>query len=215
VNRSGALAPRTPIRGLYAVTPDTADTARLLDLLGAVIDGGARLVQYRNKTADPGLREEQSRALRRITRDRGAALILNDSLDLALAVGADGVHLGRDDPDVATARRAAGPDFLIGASCYDRIELGERAMAAGADYLAFGSAFASGTKPAAVHAPLTLYAEARRRFRCPIVAIGGIRPDNAGQLTAAGVDAVAVIAALFDAADPRAAAAAFASLFAA
>jgi len=170
-------------------------------------------LQYRNKSIGPALRIRQAQALRALTRPVGALFIVNDDLALAQQTGADGVHLGRDDAGVAAARRALGPGVLIGASCYDRLDLAERALAAGADYVAFGSAYASATKPQAVRAPLSLYREAKRLFRCPVVAIGGICAANAAPLVAAGVDALAVISALFDAADPQAAAAALARCY--
>jgi thiamine-phosphate pyrophosphorylase len=204
------IASAADIRGLYAVTPDTGDSAWLSTRVEAILAGGARVVQYRNKTLGTQERLAQAHALRQLTRSRGVVLLVNDDVDLARQVDANGVHLGRDDATVRDARRVLGAERLIGVSCYDRIELAERALAEGADYVAFGSAFPSTTKPGAVHAPLTLYAEAKRRLRCPVVAIGGIRPDNAAALVRAGVDALAVISALFDAADPRAAAAALA-----
>ena len=139
--------------------------------------------------------------------------IVNDDIDLALAVGADGLHLGRDDGDIAAARARLGKDRLIGASCYDQLELGVAAFNQGADYAAFGSAFPSSTKPVAVRAPLRLYREAKVRLKLPIVAIGGITADNADLLIDAGVDAVAVISALFDAPDIEAVARRFSSLF--
>jgi thiamine-phosphate pyrophosphorylase len=201
-----SLAGPGSIRGLYAVTPETEDTDWLCARVQAIVRGGATLVQYRNKTAAVERRVQQARALRAVTRAQGALLIINDDLELALQTGADGVHLGRDDAGVDEARRRR-PGMLIGASCYDQIGLAERALASGADYIAFGSAFPSPTKPQAVRAPLSLYGEAKRRFRCPVVAIGGINAANAAPLIAAGADALAVISALFDAADPQAAAA--------
>jgi len=207
------LAAAQAIRGIYAVTPDQPDTAWLCERVRAILAGGARLVQYRAKTLTPAERARQAQALRAVTGEAGALLIVNDDVALARDSGADGVHLGRDDAGVAAARRALGPRMLIGASCYDQLELAERALATGADYIAFGSAYPSPTKPGAVRAPLSLYAEAKRRFGGPVVAIGGITAANAAPLVAAGVDALAVISALFDAADPRAAAAGLARCY--
>ena len=202
------------LRGLYAITPDIEDTAALLAAASAVLSGGARIVQYRNKRADAARRHEQGQALRQLTRAHDALLIINDDAALALALDADGVHLGRGDGDIGSTRRLIGPDRLLGASCYNAWALAEEALAAGADHVAFGAAFASSTKPGAVHAPLALYREARLRTRAPIVAIGGIELHNAGALLACGVDAIAVISALFGAADPQSAAAAFSALYA-
>ena len=189
------------LAGLYAITPDEPATDILVRKVGLALAGGATLVQYRNKTAGAELRLEQGRALAALCRAAGAAFIVNDDLALALELGADGVHLGADDGDLAEARRRLGLGRLLGASCYDRIELAAAAAQAGADYLAFGSVFSSGTKPGAVRAPLAIFAEARRRYTLPLVAIGGITLQNAPQVYAAGADAVAVISALFYAGD--------------
>jgi thiamine-phosphate pyrophosphorylase len=189
------------LAGLYAITPDEPDTDILVGKVGQALQGGASALQYRNKTAGPELRLEQGRALAVLCRTAGAAFIVNDDLALALELDADGLHLGAEDGDLAEARRRLGQGKLLGASCYDRIELAEAAARAGVDYLAFGSVFSSGTKPGAVRAPLSLFAVARRRCFLPLVAIGGITLQNAPQAFAAGADAVAVISALFDAGD--------------
>ena len=203
------------IAGLYAITPDLADTDDLLRRVHAALRGGARVLQYRNKTAAPALRLAQAQALQALCAEFGVPLIVNDHLDLAIAVGAAGVHLGSDDGNLAEARAQLGPGRLVGASCYDRIELAQAAIAAGANHIAFGSFFASGVKPDAVRPPIDLITRARQRFGVPVVAIGGITPANAPQLIAAGVDAVAVISALFAAPDIEHAAREFRSLFAA
>ena len=199
--------------GLYALTPDEPDTQALVAKVRAAIAGGAAAVQYRNKPADPARRAEQARALAALCRAASVPLVVNDDVELALAVGATGVHLGRDGGDLAGARRRLGPGRLLGASCYDRLELAERAVVAGADYVAFGSVFASPTKPAAVRAPLALLGAARRLGR-PVVAIGGITLENAPDAIAAGADALALITALFDAGDIAARARTFSDLFA-
>lgn len=188
-------------RGLYALTPDEPDTARLVRLVEAALAGGVVAVQYRQKAAAAPVRREQAAALAARCRAARVPLIVNDDPVLAAEIGADGVHLGRDDGDLGAARRLLGPGRLIGASCYNRLDLARQACAAGADYVAFGAAFDSPTKPAAVRAPLELYREARRTLQVPIVAIGGITVANAPLLLAAGVDAVAVISALFAAED--------------
>lgn len=191
----------TDLRGLYAVTPDDHLLPRLSALVGAALAGGVRLVQYRNKSAAPPLRRAQAAELLRICRANGARLIVNDDLALALELGADGVHLGRDDGNLGQARAALGPGRILGVSCYDDLASAEVAAAAGADYLAFGSVFASSTKPQAVRASLALLGEAKRRFALPIAAIGGITLSNAPQALAAGADLLAVITDLFDAPD--------------
>jgi thiamine-phosphate pyrophosphorylase len=197
------------LAGLYAVTPDEPRTDILLRKVGEALSGGASVVQYRNKTAGPALRLEQGRALAALCRAAGVSFIVNDDIALALELDADGAHLGAQDGDLAEAKRRLGRAKLLGASCYDRIELAEAAVKAGVDYLAFGSVFSSRTKPGAVRAPLAIFAEARRRFALPLVAIGGITLQNAPQVFAAGADAVAVISAIFDAADIVASAAGF------
>ncbi|MFN0164725.1 MAG: thiamine phosphate synthase [Burkholderiales bacterium] len=200
------------IAGLYAITPDWGDTARLILAVRQAIAGGARIVQYRNKTADGALRLEQALALSAVCARDGATFIVNDHVDLALAVDADGVHLGATDGDLAAARQRLGRGKRIGASCYDSMDLARTALAAGADHVAFGSAFASSTKPAAVRAPHSLYAAAGV-LDVPVVAIGGINHANAAQVIAAGAHAIAVISDLFDAPDIRARARQFSTLF--
>jgi thiamine-phosphate pyrophosphorylase len=189
------------LAGLYAITPDEPRTDILVGKVGQALRGGASVVQYRNKSARPELRLEQARALATLCREASACFIVNDDLALALELDADGVHLGGEDGDLALARKKLRPGKLLGASCYDRIELAQAAVQANVDYLAFGSVFGSVTKPAAVRAPLAIFADARRRFSLPLVAIGGITLQNAPQVFAAGADAVAVISALFDAGD--------------
>jgi thiamine-phosphate pyrophosphorylase len=176
------------------------------------IEGGATLVQYRNKVASPGLRRQQASALLTICRSRGALLIINDDTDLAVEIGAEGLHLGRDDGDIAAARTRL-PHALIGASCYRDTGNALEAKRLGADYVAFGSFFASPTKPSAVRSPLSTINEAKQAVGLPVVAIGGITLDNTPSLIAAGVDAVAVITALFGAPSVKQAAADFTRLF--
>jgi len=201
------------VKGLYAITPDEHDTEVLLRKVRKALAGGARLVQYRNKTARADLRREQAAALLALCRAECVPLIVNDDVDLALEVGADGAHLGRDDLPTASARKRLSGMKLLGVSCYDRFELAVGARDAGADYVAFGSAFPSATKPGAPRASVSLYRDAKARLGLPIVAIGGITRENAGALIAAGADAVAVISDLFDAPDVEARARQFADLF--
>jgi thiamine-phosphate pyrophosphorylase len=194
----------TRLRGLYAITPP--DLARVEEALAS---GALCALQYRAKDADAATRRRQAGRLLARCRAHGVPLIVNDDLELALAIGADGVHLGRDDGDLAAARaRLRGG--LLGASCYDRPELAQRAAAVGADYVAFGSVFVSPTKPAAVRAPLALFA---RDFGVPKIAIGGITLANAPGVLAAGADCLAVITDLFDAPDVAARARQYGSLF--
>ena len=194
------------IHGLYAVTPDEFDTSVLAAKVSAALHGGAKLIQYRNKRADAGKRREQAVALLTVCRARGVPLIINDDLDLALGIDADGVHLGADDGSIAAARARLAAHQIVGASCYNRLQAAFAAQAAGATYVAFGSFFPSSIKPAAVAAPLQLLRDARAELRVPVVAIGGIMAANTARLVAAGADSVAVISALFAASDVEAAA---------
>ncbi|MFC3531453.1 thiamine phosphate synthase [Vogesella facilis] len=200
------------VSGLYAITPDTDDSERLIEQVSAALDGGARVLQYRNKGCDPVRRLWQASILASLARSRGALFIVNDDVELARAVQADGVHVGRDDAAVASARAALGPAAVIGASCYNDLALARAAVAAGASYVAFGAVFSSGTKPGAVAAPLALFAHSID-LGVPRVAIGGITVANAGQVVAAGADAIAVIGGLFDGDDVAERAATLAALF--
>jgi thiamine-phosphate pyrophosphorylase len=200
------------MRGLYAITPDTRDSARLVALARSAVQGGVSILQYRNKLAGAAQRREEARALGAICRAGRATFIVNDDVELALVADADGVHLGRDDGD-ATAARARLGKKLIGISCYDSLSLAEEAVARGADYVAFGSVFPSATKPGAVLAPLELFRHARV-LGVPLVAIGGITIANAAQAIAAGADCVAVISDLFAAGNVADHARAYADLFA-
>ncbi len=192
-------------RGLYAVTAPPRD-GDLIAAAAAALRGGASTLQYRDKGGDRTRRREEAAALAALCRRHNALFIVNDDTELAREVGAGGVHLGRDDGAVAAARRVVGEEAVIGVSCYADLARAERAAAEGADYLAFGSLFPSATKPDAVRAPLDLPAEARRRTGLPVVGIGGIDADNIGRVAAAGIDAAAVISALFGADDVEAAA---------
>jgi thiamine-phosphate pyrophosphorylase len=201
----GATERRFGLRGLYAITPETDDAAALRKSVAAAIDGGARLVQYRSKVAPPRDRLAQAGALLALCRARGVPLVVNDDIELAFALGADGIHLGRDDGDPREARKRL-PGAILGVSCYDDPELAVAAEGAGADYVGIGSVFASPTKPHAALAGIATLALARSRVRIPIAAIGGITASNAADAVAAGADMLAVISALFDAPDVAAAA---------
>lgn len=201
---------RTALRGLY-VLADASLGALDPDRLLAALRGGTRLVQYRDKGRQ-GARGAV-RALRALCRSHGVPFLINDDVDLALELEADGVHLGREDTPVAGARARLGPAAIIGASCYNELARAQDAVSDGADYVAFGSFFRSTTKPSAVPAPLSLLLEARRSLSVPIIAIGGITPQNGALLCAAGADMLAVAAGVFAAPDPEAAARAYMSLF--
>jgi thiamine-phosphate pyrophosphorylase len=201
------------LHGLYAVTPEELAGEALLAACHQVLQGGARVLQYRNKAGIAAIRRRDALRLRTLCHGHDAVFIVNDDVELAAEVGADGVHLGRDDPGVHTARQQLGERAVIGVSCYNELHRARAAIADGADYLAFGRFFASRTKPGAVLADPALLAEARRITRLPLVAIGGITPENGRVLLEHGADMLAVVHALFAAADLAQRARTFADLF--
>jgi thiamine-phosphate pyrophosphorylase len=198
------------LMGLYVITEDRPPADRPVAAgVEAALRGGARVVQYRDKSEDRARRLEEARALKRLCGDHAALLLINDDVELAAAVAADGVHLGRDDPDLAGARARLVAGSLIGITCYNQFERAQQAAAQGADYIAFGSFYPSPTKPQAVHADPELLRRAKRELSLPTVAIGGISPENGAALVRAGADMLAVISAVFAAPDITAAARAF------
>lgn len=209
-------SPDLPLAGLYALTPDDNLTPRLAALVESALKGGVKWVQYRNKIAPAPLRRAQAAELLRLCRGYGAKLIINDDVWLAVELGADGAHLGRDDMpggSLQTARDALGPHRILGVSCYDDLARAEVAVEAGADYIAIGSVFASVTKPEAARASLEVLATAKQRFAVPVCAIGGITVDNAPRVLAAGADMLAVLSDLFNAMDIKRQAERFLALF--
>ncbi|MBI3903874.1 MAG: thiamine phosphate synthase [Nitrosomonadales bacterium] len=200
------------IHGLYAITPDCADTVELLGRARLALAGGTGVLQYRNKSADAVLRLEQAAALRELTREFAVTFIVNDDAHLAARVDADGVHLGAEDDELQAARVLLGKRKIIGVSCYNRLSLARKAVDDGADYVAFGAFFPSSVKPDAVKADVELLRQARTELGVPLVAIGGITVQNGAALVQAGADALAVISALFDAVDIQAAAQEFSEL---
>ncbi len=208
------MKPDRRIAGLYAI----ADTQylgdkKLAEAVALAIEGGARVIQYRDKVHTPAQRRHQAESIASICRSRGVPLIINNDVELAAQVAADGVHLGQGDTPLLVARRRLGEDMIIGASCYADIERAARALADGADYVAFGSFFPSRTKPAAARAPIHLLAAAKARLRAAVVAIGGITPENGALLVARGADAVAAAEGIYNRPDIRAAAECYSRLF--
>ncbi len=201
------------ISGLYAVTPDEQDTDVLVAKVEAALQGGVSVLQYRNKRANHKLQTQQARALLPLCRQYHVPLIINDSIKLCLTLDADGVHLGADDGNIEEVRERIGANKILGASCYNRFDLAVAAEQAGASYVAFGACFASSTKPNAPVADLDLFKQAKSRLNIPVVAIGGITLENAGQVIQAGASSIAVINALFAAEDVKLKAQQFSTLF--
>ena len=185
-----------PSRGLYAITKADKAADELISDVAAAIRGGAVVVQYRDKKpADPVF---VARELIKVCHRHNVPLIINDDMELAVLSKADGVHLGKDDVDLVEARRHLGREAIIGVSCYNSLERALTAQVLGASYVAFGRFFPSNSKPLAAPAELTTLIEAKNQLRIPIVAIGGILPENGGQVLAAGADLLAVIGGVFD-----------------
>jgi thiamine-phosphate pyrophosphorylase len=203
------------MHGLYVITdPDLIPDTQLDNRVRLAIRGGATAVQYRDKRPGYEGHLERARILRSVTRELGALLIVNDDPRLALDADADGAHLGRDDPDVASARQLLG-SRIIGVSCYDGFERAVTAEKRGADYVAFGSFHPTRTKTGTAKATPDLLRRAKQELNIPVVAIGGITPDNGAALISAGADALAVVHAVFGSDDPRQAAQRFSAMFSA
>lgn len=196
---SGAAFAKGLRPGLYAITDSQwlPDDMQLLHGVAAAIRGGAVLVQYREKHLDADSKHRQASALARLCHQQGVPLIINDDPQLARQCGADGVHIGQTDGSVEIARGLLGRDAIIGVTCHGDLELAQMAASRGADYLAFGRFFKSGTKPGAPPARHSILGEAAT-LGLPRTAIGGITLENGAPLIRAGADLLAVIGGLFD-----------------
>lgn len=201
------------MKGLYLVTPDWDDTDKLLEVTEAGLRGGAALVQYRHKTASAELRREQAAQLQTLCRRYGRAFIINDFVDLCMALDADGIHVGGTDMSVAQVRAAVGPAKIVGASCYGSLDLAKEAHRAGASYVAFGGFYPSRVKKYEVTTTPAIVTQANAEIPLPNVVIGGMTHENAAPLVALGTDMVAAISSVYMADDPEAAARRFAALF--
>lgn len=202
------------LHGLYALTDyHLTDAIGVVPAVAAAIQGGARVIQYRNKHANRERKEWEIRDLITLCRPLGIPLIVNDDPDLAASCDADGVHLGADDESITEARKLLGEEAIIGVSCYNSIDRARRAAEQGASYIAFGRFFSSQTKPDAAHATPEILSQARAELQLPIAAIGGINADNGASLIDAGADMLAVIHALFGEKDTQQAAHQLSSLF--
>ncbi len=203
------------MKGLYLVTPDWDDTQKMLEVTEAGLRGGAAIVQYRHKTASPELRREQASQLQVLCRSYGRPFIINDFVELAIELDADGIHVGGTDTAVAQVRAVVGPSKIVGSSCYGSMQLARDAYAAGASYVAFGGFYPSRVKKYEVSTPPEIVAQAKKEIPVPNVVIGGMTQENSVPLVKQGADMVAVISSVYMVDDPEAAARAFAKLFAA
>ena len=186
------------IKGLYAITPDMADSNSLLQKTQLAIEGGAFMVQYRSKIQDRDVKMQQCAAILRLCREYKIPCIVNDDVDMCRVLEADGVHLGKKDDNIAEVRSILGEDAIIGSSCYDQLNRAKLAQKEGASYVAFGAMFETSTKPNAPRATLELLREAKSQIQIPIVAIGGITMNNAHDVIETGIDAIAVINSLYE-----------------
>jgi len=203
----------TKLSGLYLVTPDWDDTAKMLDCSEQALRSGATILQYRHKTADATLRLEQARALQALCRRHGCLFIINDHVDLCLELDADGIHVGGTDAYVATVRTAVGPDKIVGASCYGDLELAHRSHREGASYVAFGGFYPSRIKKYPVTTPVEIVSQSKQEIALPVVVIGGMTIDNCQPLIAAGADMVAAISSVYMTENPELASREFGRLF--
>ena len=201
------------LSGLYLVTPDWDDTEKLLACSDQALKCGATILQYRHKTADAALRMQQARALQALCRRHGALFIINDHVDLCLALDADGIHVGGTDASVAQVRQAVGPDKIVGASCYGDLQLAHRSHKEGASYVAFGGFFPSRVKKYPVTTPVEIIVQSKLNIPLPVVVIGGMTAENCRPLVAAGADMVAAISSVFMSDHPEIAAREFGALF--
>ena len=202
------------VNGLYAITDtELIPAGQLTDCVTQAIAGGASVIQYRNKQAADLACHREAAALTALCRQHNIPLIINDNAELAAAVGASGVHLGKSDASIQQARAQLGPQAIIGVSCYNDLERAIAAVAAGADYVAFGRFFPSHSKPDAQQADTRVLNQARQQLDRPVVAIGGITPDNGQALLAAGANLLAVIHGVFGQADIQVAARRYTDLF--
>ena len=203
------------VPGVYAVTDcERLSGSELLDRTSRILEAGVSAVQYRNKSGDAARKAAEAAAIGALCRQHGVPLVINDDVDLALAVGADGIHLGADDESCTRARARLGTGGLIGISCYDNMQTAVAAQDDGADYVAFGAFYPTRTKQPRSRADIELLERASRQLHIPIVAIGGITPDNAAPLLAAGADLLAVVSSLYGDPDPAAVVRRFRRLYA-
>ena len=192
------------LQGLYVIADaDCIGTDEIITKTEEVLVAGVKIIQYRDKINTQDNRYKIAGALRKLTNNYKCLFLINDDVQLAKSINADGVHLGKDDASIERARILLGDDKIIGASCYAKYENAQMVINASADYIAFGSFYPSSTKPNAPRAEITLLTKAKQQLKTPICAIGGITPQNAPNVLAAGADMIAVISAVFNASSPK------------
>ena len=201
------------MKGLYLVTPDWDDTEALIKATEIALTVGVGLLQYRHKTASGELRLEQASALLKLCRQHNVPFIVNDHIDLCIALDADGIHVGGTDASVAVVRTLIGKDKILGASCYGDFALAEQAQIAGASYVGFGGFYPSRVKKYEVSTPASIVSKAKSELTVPVCVIGGMTPENAKPLVKEGADMVAAISSVYSAADIATAVREFAALF--
>jgi len=185
------------IKGLYAITPDERDLFALISKVESCIKGGARLIQYRSKIFSKIEQNKQAKEVKRVCDFYKVPLIINDDIELCRILDADGVHLGEHDDSLEKARLILGPSKIIGVSCYNSIDRVQKAVDKGATYIALGACFPTATKPNAPIASLDLIALVLKKFKIPVVAIGGINLENIELLINEGINCIAMINSLF------------------
>jgi len=203
---------KLPNQGIYAITQtENRSHQQILEQTEAALRGGAAVLQYRNKSSLPAT--ELAQALFSLCQHYQIPFIVNDDIELAAALKADGVHLGQDDGDIKQARQRLGPDAIIGISCYNDLDRALTMARAGANYVAFGRFFPSSSKPLARPAHIQTIRQAKQQIAIPIVAIGGILPENGQQLLEAGADFLAIIGGIFNHKNPEQATREYQKLF--
>lgn len=201
-------------RGLYVITDCVNfDTSDMLNKTELILEAGISVLQYRDKTHNPTLRQERALALQRLCKRYNTLFLINDDAVLAGRINADGVHIGREDAGYGECRELLGQHAVIGVSCYNQLQLALHAENDGADYIAFGSFYLTKTKTTEFKADTELLRQARSRLAVPVVAIGGITPENGAALVAAGADMLAVVSSVYSSPDPQRVVAEFNSLF--
>ncbi len=212
--KESARLHKNKLKGLYAITDEKLITGKNFNTaIESALQGGASIIQYRDKSNNHKKRFQQASTLKSLCKQYNAVCLINDDLELAKKISADGIHLGKNDIAISEARKTLGENAIIGISCYNDFQLAISAKNNTADYVAFGAMFSSSTKPEAINADIKLISEAKHKLAIPVCAIGGITEKNIQQLIQQGADMTAVINGLFAANDIKRAASKFSNFF--